>query len=227
MMDGGLQADRFQLAWRHLAVLAALLVISCPLLVMVEPALAQAAGAASTTVEPDGTLLIYGVGLFALALLAFVAEMVIPTGGLLGLICAACIVGSLVAFFRYNTTMGLVAVLTYLVLWPILIVFVFRLWLHSPLARRMILGGREQPPTLAPDEAAEEAERARSQRITAMRALIGARGVTVTALRPVGMIRIEDQRVDAMSESGVIESGTAIVVTEVYDNQVKVRPARD
>jgi membrane-bound serine protease (ClpP class) len=192
-----------------------------------EPALAQAPAAPTATVEPDSTLLVYGVGLFALALLAFVAEMLIPTGGLLGLVCAACVVGSLVAFFRYNTTMGLVAVLTYLVLWPILIVFVFRLWLHSPLARRMILGGREQPPTLPPDEVAEEAERARSERIAGTRALIGARGVAVTALRPVGMIRIEDQRVDAMSEAGIIESGTAIVVTEVYDNQVKVRPVRD
>jgi membrane-bound serine protease (ClpP class) len=50
------------------------------------------------------------------------------------------------------------------------------------------------------------------------------RGVAVTALRPVGTIKIEGRRVDAMAESGVIESGTNIVVVDVYDNQIKVRP---
>ena len=46
----------------------------------------------------------------------------------------------------------------------------------------------------------------------------------MTTLRPVGTVRIAGRRLDAMAESGIIEAGTAIVVTDVYDNQVKVRP---
>ena len=56
-----------------------------------------------------------------------------------------------------------------------------------------------------------------------LRELIGAEGRAITALRPVGVVKIGGERVDALSELGVIESGTDIVVTDVYDNQVKVR----
>jgi membrane-bound ClpP family serine protease len=58
-----------------------------------------------------------------------------------------------------------------------------------------------------------------------MRQLIGARGVAVTMLRPVGTVKIEGRRIDALAENGYIESGSPIVVTDVQDNQVKVRAA--
>ncbi len=52
---------------------------------------------------------------------------------------------------------------------------------------------------------------------------MGAEGTTVTDLRPVGFVTINGQRMDGMAESGVIEADTPVVVTDVYDNQVKVR----
>ena len=58
-----------------------------------------------------------------------------------------------------------------------------------------------------------------------LRQLIGAEGVTETALRPVGFVKINGQRLDAMAESGIVEAGMPVVVTDVYDNQIKVRPA--
>ena len=49
-------------------------------------------------------------------------------------------IGSIVFFFRYNAGVGVVALISYAVLTPILLVFVFRLWVQSPLAKRMVLG---------------------------------------------------------------------------------------
>jgi membrane-bound ClpP family serine protease len=43
----------------------------------------------------------------------------------------------------------------------------------------------------------------------------------------VGVVRIDGSRYDALAESGVIETGTAIIVTEAYDNQLKVRTTHD
>ena len=43
-------------------------------------------------------------------------------------------------------------------------------------------------------------------------------------IRPVGFIKINGMRVDAISESGVIEADTPVIVTDAYDNQLKVRP---
>ena len=58
-----------------------------------------------------------------------------------------------------------------------------------------------------------------------LRQLIGVNGVSITALRPVGTVKIEGKRIDALAETGVIDADTPVVVTDVYDNQIKVRPA--
>jgi hypothetical protein len=36
-------------------------------------------------------------------------------------------------------------------------------------------------------------------------------------------VRVGGRRIDAMAESGVIPAHTPVVVTDVYDNQIKVR----
>jgi membrane-bound ClpP family serine protease len=42
-------------------------------------------------------------------------------------------------------------------------------------------------------------------------------------LRPVGVIRIGDRRMDALAESGIIDQGTEVEIVEIIDNQIKVR----
>jgi membrane-bound ClpP family serine protease len=98
----------------------------------------------------------------------------------------------------------------------------FKFWLHSPMARLMILGGSEVQDTEG--EGGVETELDRRERLSELQELIGLSGVTITALRPVGTVRIEGRRVDAMAETGVIEADTPIVVCDIYDNQIKVRP---
>ncbi len=106
-----------------------------------------------------------------------------------------------------------------------LLVFVFKLWIHSPLAKRMVLGGSDDQVLEDADRNTLQAsEKARLKRLEELRQLIGAEGVTETALRPVGFVKINGQRLDAMAESGIVEANTPVVVTDVYDNQIKVRP---
>lgn len=179
--------------------------------------LAQAAAAAG-----NESYLLWGFILGGVALGLLMLELIVPSGGLLGLLCGLAVIASIVAFFRYDTGIGLAATITYVVLTPIALVFIFKLWLHSPIGRRMVLGGDESVST--DDEARRRAEETRSRRQEQLQQLIGAEGVTETALRPVGFVKIGGQRVDAMAESGVIEAGTPVLVTDVYDNQIKVRP---
>ena len=56
----------------------------------------------------------------------------------------------------------------------------------------------------------EEAEAAELQ------LLLGKQGEAVTVLRPIGTVRIEGKRFDAMAETGSIESGQNIEVIAVY-----------
>lgn len=168
--------------------------------------------------------LVYGFALLAATIVLLFLELFVPSGGLIGMLAGVAAIASVVAFFQFSATAGLLAAGGYLVLTPIAGIFVFKYWLNSPLARRMILGGDQEPtdPDANPSDVAEQARR---ERLAHLRGLIGARGLTVTPLRPVGTVKINDQRLDAMAESGVIDAGVPIVVTEVYDNQIKVRPA--
>lgn len=176
-----------------------------------------------TTDSGDTMFILWGFILLAIAIGLLALEMFVPSGGLIGALCGIAAIGSITAFFKYDTLVGVVAIGGYIVLFPILIVFIFKLWLNSPVAKWMILGGAENQ-----EEAAEDAtigsERARHDKIDELRSLIGARGQTITSLRPVGVVKIEGRRVDAMAESGIIEADTPVVVVDAYDNQIKVRP---
>jgi membrane-bound ClpP family serine protease len=172
-----------------------------------------------------GTYLLWGFVLFALALALLLLELFIPSGGLIGVLCGVAAIASIVAFFMYDTSWGVGVALAYLILAPIVLVAIFKLWLNSPIARLMILSGSTGEADAADaDEDPDAAERKRRQRLAELKALIGVEGVTETALRPVGTIRIKGQRIDGMAESGIIEANTPVVVTDVYDNQIKVRP---
>jgi len=187
--------------------------------------LAQASPPAATGGEND-LALVWGLLLMAAAIVLVAAELFVPSGGMISVLAAVAAIGSIVAFFRYDTTWGLVATGTYVIVGPIAIIYGLKWWIHSPLGRRMILSNPSEPDPLDPEAGgAMSGEHARQERAAALRQLIGARGVAVTMLRPVGTVRIENQRLDAMAESGVIEAGSPIVVTDVYDNQVKVRRA--
>lgn len=168
------------------------------------------------------TFLLWGFLLLAAALVLLFVEVLLPTGGLIGMLCGVAVIGSIVAFFKYDTKWGMAATAAYIVLTPIVLIFVFRVWLNSPLGRRMILGGDTGQQT--GDESYAASEQARADRLRDLAALIGAEGVTVTELRPVGTVKIDGRRVDALAETGTIAADTRVVVSDVYDNQIKVRP---
>ncbi|HIO53073.1 MAG TPA: hypothetical protein EYN32_05455, partial [Phycisphaerales bacterium] len=89
-----------------------------------------------------------------------------------------------------------------------------------PLAKSMILGGIVEEDS---EEAMQKSQARFAKRQEKLQQLIGKEGNTITILRPVGVVRIDGQRIDAMAETGSIEADTAIKVVSVYDNQIKVR----
>ncbi len=82
-----------------------------------------------------------GFILAAAALGLLFIELLVPSGGLLGLLCGLAAIGSIVAFFKADPMFGLAAMLAYAILTPVLLIFVFKLWINSPLAKRLVLGG--------------------------------------------------------------------------------------
>ncbi len=164
---------------------------------------------------------LWGCLLFGAAVVLLFIELFVPSGGLLGILCGVAAISSIVAFFKYDTSWGIGVSLAYVILTPITLVFVFKLWLNSPVGKAMVLG---ENVTAGDEESVARSEQDRRERLAELQQLIGAEGVTETALRPVGTVRINGQRTDGMAETGVIEANTPVVVTDIYDNQIKVRP---
>lgn len=183
--------------------------------------LAQAAAGTA-----DSGLIMWGAILFGAAIVLVVVELFIPSGGLIGLLSGAAAIGSLVAFFQYDISWGIGAALTYLILIPIGILFFLKVWIHTSIGSRMILGGSDGAEE-SDGSTAFQSEQDRRTRIQSHQDLVGAMGTVETDLRPVGIVRIDNHRLDALSEQGFIKAGARIVVTDAYDNQLKVRMAAD
>ena len=59
-----------------------------------------------------------------------------------------------------------------------------------------------------------------------MHELMGQEGVTLTTLRPAGMARFGDKKVDVIADGEIIEKDTRVRVMEVKGNRVVVRSVR-
>ena len=104
-------------------------------------------------------------------------------------------------------------------------VYGIKLWARTPIGRNLILGSTESAKTNGMDEqeATLEAAKLRQDRVNQLQAMVGRQGTVITTLRPVGTVKIDGHRIDALAETEVIEEGQEIEVVEAYDNQLKVR----
>lgn len=183
-----------------------------------------ALAAASAADGGADTYLVLGLVFTGVALFLFMLELIVPSGGLLGLLCALAGIASIGSMFLHDPIWGAATLAAYAVLAPIAIVFGIKLWTTSPLAKRMILRSTES----VEDPDAQAAEAHSGAEVSArdpLAGLVGEHGVTVTPLRPVGFVRIAGRRIDAVADFGVIDADREVLVVEVRDNAVRVRPA--
>ncbi len=165
------------------------------------------------------TLLFAGVGLLAVAVLLVVVEAFIPSGGVIGVVAGIAAIAGVVVLFRYSTGWGVAGLLTSLVLGPSAFFFAVSMLPSTPMGKRLI----GQP--------TEEEVLARQERelklIEEYRGLVGAEGVAMTDLKPVGTAKIGGKRYDVLAEGGLIDIGVKIRVTSAEPNLIKVRPVRE
>jgi membrane-bound ClpP family serine protease len=136
--------------------------------------------------DPNEAYLLWGGLLLAAAIGLLALEFFVPSGGIIGILCAICAVGSAVSFFRYDRTLGFAMAALYIVGTPILLFFLFKVWINSPLAKRMILTSgvtdTDQADDVENEEAPATSAMQRKSRHEQMRELIGASGTAETPL---------------------------------------------
>ena len=147
------------------------------------------------------------VVLQVLGVLVIVAEIFIPSMGILSLLAAGLMFYSLfIAFTHISQTAGMVFLGADLVLVPLLIYAGIRLLAASPLSLQQKLSAKEGVVSQSPD----------------LETWMNKTGKAVTDLRPSGMALMEGRRLDVITDGEYVNSGTRIQVTEVRGNQIVV-----
>lgn len=160
-------------------------------------------------------LLIWGLTLMLAAGVMLVVEVFVPTAGILGVVAAVTALIGVVCLWRYNEYYGAGGLLAAVIIGPTIAYYGLKMYRHTPLGRKMI--GVPDDEELERRRLAEEAEKA------ATHALVGKEGTALTDLRPVGMIQVGEQRLDALAEVVFIQKGSRVRVIGVSTGQVRVR----
>ena len=147
-----------------------------------------------------------------LGLILLIAEVFIPSGGMIGLLASGLLLASLWQAFT-QTEYGLYFLLTDLLLMPLTLMVAVYLWPKTPLAKKVFL---------TPPEADEMAVSHGGGRLDH---LIGQLGRSLTPLRPSGSVDFDGRRIDAMAESGLISAGSLVQAVRVQAGQLVVRLA--
>jgi len=149
--------------------------------------------------------------LFGMGVVLALAEIVIPSGGVLTILSLLAFGGAVVVAFLLGSAPGLIALAAMAVTAPLLMYLFIRVWPHTPLFRRLILRGPSgvgkagDLAHLAPEE------------------LIGRIAVAKTALRPAGKITIDGRRIDCVTEGDLVPAGRRVKILEVHGARVVVR----
>ena len=81
------------------------------------------------------------ISLMVLGVFIIVLELFVPSGGVLGVLAALCIVASIiVAFSDGNIYRGAIMLTVAALVLPVLIAGAIRLWPNTPIGRRVLIG---------------------------------------------------------------------------------------
>ena len=159
-------------------------------------------------------LLIWGVLLVGVSLVLLAAEAFIPSGGLISLVAAAVAISGVVCLFKVDWKWGVAGAGTIAVLGPLVFIFALQLMPSTSMGRKLMFGEQGEERSVLENDGMHDLD-----------SLIGAEGVVLTALRPVGTVRLGDQRVDALAEISFIPAGTKVKVVSVEGTTIRVRAA--
>jgi membrane-bound ClpP family serine protease len=149
-----------------------------------------------------------GIMLLACGVVLLVGELLLPTHGILGIVGLLCFGGALGVVFYLNKWLGLALFFAAIVASPFLFSIMMKLWVRTPVGRRIIL----QPQQTLIRPAAVN---------------IGQVGTTTSELRPIGECEFGEMRLEVVSELGMIAPGTRVRVIAISNGRPMVRIATE
>lgn len=155
--------------------------------------------------------LIFAVFLYFACAALLVAEIFIPSGGLISICALGCLIGGLMIFFQNSSTAGWVGIAVAIVMIPSVLIAAYRIFPRTKFGKSVILA----PPKRQAGDAIPDTDE--------LKELLGAVGEVVSPLRPVGMCNFSGQRVECVAESGYVDKSKRVEVIRVQGTQLTVR----
>ena len=144
--------------------------------------------------------------LMGLGVVLMLAETLLPTHGIVGLLGGVSILIAIIVATRVNAWSGVALLVACVAMIPIAWAGFIHYWPRTPLGRRIVMQPFENPP----------------QQLIVR---VGQAGVAVSELRPMGMCEFDGLRVESISEHGIVSPGTNVKVVALTNNRPTVRIA--
>ncbi len=152
--------------------------------------------------------LLFPIILQLVGVVVIIAEIILPSGGILSIAALGVFGYSLfIVFNEISMTIGFSFVAADLILIPVLVIVGLKLLARSPVTLRKTLSRKEGV----------------SSQSSELESYVGTQGNAVTDLRPAGIAVINGKRVDVVTRGEYLEKDSAIIVTAVTGNQIIVR----
>ena len=155
--------------------------------------------------------LVFAIFLYFTCAVLIIAEVFVPSGGLISLCALACLVGGAVIFFRHSPTAGWIGIGIAAVMIPGLLIFTYKIFPKTRFGKSVTL----TPPERQQGDAIPDTSE--------LKEMLGKVGVVITPLRPVGMCDFSGQRVECVAEGGYVDKGKKVKVIDVESTQLTVR----
>lgn len=156
---------------------------------------------------------LWSIFLLIIGLALALMEVFFPSAGVLGFLSACAIVGAIVLGFMEGPVAGLVILGIAGLGLPALVVLGFRIWPRTAIGRRVLLDVPDSKDVLPEDPHRE-----------LLRSLVGKVGRAKCKMLPGGVVVIDGQNIEAVSESVAIEQGQPVLVVDVRAGRAVVRP---
>jgi membrane-bound serine protease (ClpP class) len=158
-----------------------------------------------------GWWLVFAVFLYFACAALIVAEVFVPSGGLISIFALVCLGGGIAIFFHHSFLAGCIGICIAVVMIPSVLVTAYKVFPKTSFGKSATLA----PPQRQQGDAVPDTPE--------LKELLGAVGVVLTPLRPVGMCDFSGRRLECVAESGYVDKASTVKVISVESTQLTVR----
>jgi membrane-bound ClpP family serine protease len=142
--------------------------------------------------------------LYAIGIVLVIAELFLPTHGILGVGGLGFVLAGILYCFLARPWLGIGMLAATMTASPFVWVLTMKIFPRTPMGRNLVLPPIHNPVPPSPVQ-------------------MGQLGITISELRPMGICEFSGQRVETLSEQGIIPAGRKVQVVNLANRRPTVR----